>query len=68
MYMQGLKSAILAIFQRGREGRAGEFFRTCNVLPFSCTHLPLWRGKEEGLQLYTVHVAVHLRGKEIGFH
>ena len=27
-------------------------------MPFSCTHLPLWRGKEEGLQ-------VHLRGKEI---
>ena len=22
-----------------------EFFRTCNVLPFSCTHLALWRGK-----------------------
>ena len=21
-----------------------EFFRTCNVLPFSCTHLALWRG------------------------
>ena len=20
-----------------------EFFRTCNVLPFSCTHLALWR-------------------------
>ena len=20
-------------------------FRTCNVLPFSCTHLALWRGK-----------------------
>jgi hypothetical protein len=28
-----------------------EFFRTCNVLPFSCTHLALWRGKEEGLKL-----------------
>ena len=25
-----------------------EVFRTCNVLPFSCTHLALWRGKEEG--------------------
>jgi hypothetical protein len=25
-----------------------EFFRTCNVLPFSCTHLALWRGKEQG--------------------
>jgi hypothetical protein len=24
---------------------AKEFFRTCNVLPFSCTHLALWRGK-----------------------
>ena len=22
-----------------------EFFRTCNVLPFSCTHLALWRGR-----------------------
>ena len=22
-----------------------EFFRTCNVLPFSCTHLALVRGK-----------------------
>jgi hypothetical protein len=22
-----------------------EFFRTFNVLPFSCTHLALWRGK-----------------------
>ena len=22
-----------------------EFFRTCNVLPFSCTHLALWRDK-----------------------
>ena len=22
-----------------------ECFRTCNVLPFSCTHLALWRGK-----------------------
>jgi hypothetical protein len=22
---------------------AKEFFRTCNVLPFSCTHLALWR-------------------------
>ena len=22
-----------------------EFFRTCNVLPFSCTHLALWKGK-----------------------
>ena len=21
-----------------------EFFRTCNGLPFSCTHLALWRG------------------------
>ena len=25
---------------------AKEFFRTCNVLPFNCTHLPLWRGTE----------------------
>ena len=25
-----------------------DFFRTCNVLPFSCTHFALWRGKEEG--------------------
>ena len=23
-----------------------DFFRTCNVLPFSCTHLALWRGKK----------------------
>ena len=22
-----------------------EFFRTCNVLPFSCTHLALWQVK-----------------------
>jgi len=29
-----------------------EFFRTCNVLPFSCTHLALWRGKEKGLKLW----------------
>jgi hypothetical protein len=29
-----------------------EFFRTCNVLPFSCTHLALWRGNEEGLKLW----------------
>ena len=29
-----------------------EVFRTCNVLPFSCTHLALWRGKEEGLKLW----------------
>jgi hypothetical protein len=29
-----------------------EFFRTCNVLPFSCTHLALWRGKEEELKLW----------------
>ena len=28
------------------------FFRICNVLPFSCTHLALWRGKEEGLKLW----------------
>ena len=26
-------------------GQNKEFFRTCNVLPFSCTHLALWRGK-----------------------
>ena len=32
--------------------RFKEFFRTCNVLPFSCTHLALWRGKEEGLKLW----------------
>ena len=25
--------------------KAKEVFRTCNVLPFSCTHLALWRGK-----------------------
>ena len=27
-----------------------EFFRTCNVLPFSCTHLAMWRykGKVKG--------------------
>ena len=31
---------------------AKELFRTCNVLPFSCTHLALWRGKEEGLKLW----------------
>ena len=31
-----------------------EFFRTCNVLPFSCTHLALWRGKEEGLKLWLI--------------
>ena len=29
-----------------------EVFRTCNVLPFSCTHLALRRGKEEGLKLW----------------
>jgi hypothetical protein len=29
-----------------------DFFRTCNALPFSCTHLALWRGKEEGLKLW----------------
>ena len=29
-----------------------EIFRTCNLLPFSCTHLALWRGKEEGLKLW----------------
>ena len=23
-----------------------EFFRTCNVLPFSCTHLALWRQRQ----------------------
>ena len=23
-----------------------EVFRTCNVLPFSCTHLALWRGSK----------------------
>ena len=22
-----------------------DFFRTCNVLPISCTHLALWKGK-----------------------
>ena len=26
-------------------GWGKEFFRTCNVLPFSYTHLALWRGK-----------------------
>ena len=25
------------------EVKVKEFFRTCNVLPFSCTHLALWR-------------------------
>ena len=25
-----------------------ELFRTCNFLPFSCTHLALWRGKGQG--------------------
>ena len=25
-----------------------EVFRTCNVLPFSCTHLALWRGQRQG--------------------
>jgi hypothetical protein len=40
-----------------------EFFRTCNVLPFSCTHLALWRGI--GRRAETV--AYHLREKEIGF-
>ena len=25
-----------------------EFFGTCNVLPFNCTHLALWRGKGQG--------------------
>ena len=29
-------------------GQLKEFFRTCNVLPFSCTHLVLWRGKRQG--------------------
>ena len=24
---------------------AKDFFRTCNVLPFSCTHFAFWRGK-----------------------
>ena len=33
-------------------GKSKEVFRTCNVLPFSCTHLALWRGKEEGLKLW----------------
>ena len=29
-----------------------DFFRTCNVLPFSCTHLALWRGntKQKGFK------------------
>ena len=26
-------------------GNTKEFFRTCNVFPFSCTHLALWQGK-----------------------
>ena len=25
-----------------KEVSSKEFFRTCNVLPFSCTHLALW--------------------------
>ena len=29
-----------------------EFFRTCNVLPFSCTHLALRKVMEEGLKLW----------------
>ena len=33
-------------------GQIKEVFRSCNVLPFSCTHLALWRGKEEGLKLW----------------
>ena len=31
------------ILKNNTEGK--EFFRTCNVLPSSCTHLALWRGK-----------------------
>ena len=31
-----------------------DFFRTCIVLPFSCTHLAFLRGKEEGLKLYVI--------------
>ena len=27
-------------------GTPKEVVRTCNVLPFSCTHLALWRGKK----------------------
>ena len=33
-------------------GKAKEVNRTCNLLPFSCTHLALWRSKEEGLKLW----------------
>ena len=32
-----------------------DFFRTCNVLPFSCTHLALWRGKERQGKRPEVH-------------
>ena len=30
----------------GDAGKYKEFFRACNVLPFSCTHLALWRGRQ----------------------
>jgi hypothetical protein len=36
--LEAVKSALKKVSK--------EFFRTCNVLPFSCTHLALWRGKE----------------------
>ena len=32
-----------------KPGITKEVFRTCNVLPFSCTHLALWRGKVKDL-------------------
>ena len=39
-------------YQKKKGDFPKEVFRTCNVLPFSCTHLALWRGKEEGLKLW----------------
>ena len=38
--MKILFSPTLCLCAMGKE-----FFKTCNVLPFSCTHLGLWRGK-----------------------
>ena len=39
--MDGLLVFTIAIYENRVLGK--EFFRTCNVLPFSCTHLALWR-------------------------
>ena len=37
-----------------------EVFKTCNVLPFSCTHLALWRG----IQWQGKRPEVHAKQKE----